>query len=149
MNTNLIQTLASLAMIGGTAAAAQPSGPRHLRDGRTVIAAANAQATIGPSQAAYVEAAQVYPFSEGGIYRVYAAPGRVTDIALQPGEQLGAVASGDTVRWVIGDTTSGTGGTSAYTSSSNRSRAASRRTLSSRLTAEPIISRFRARSAPP
>ncbi|WP_295560218.1 P-type conjugative transfer protein TrbG [uncultured Sphingomonas sp.] len=110
MNTNLIQTLASLAMIGGTAAAAQPSGPRHLRDGRTVIAAANAQATIGPSQAAYVQAAQVYPFGEGGIYHVYAAPGRVTDIALQPGEQLGAVASGDTVRWVIGDTTSGTGG---------------------------------------
>ena len=33
----------------------------------------------------------------------------MTDIALQPGEQLGAVASGDTVRWVIGDTTSGSG----------------------------------------
>jgi len=34
---------------------------------------------------------------------------RVTDIALQPGETLVAVASGDTVRWVIGDTTSGSG----------------------------------------
>ena len=27
----------------------------------------------------------------------------MTDIALQPGEALGAVAAGDTVRWVIGD----------------------------------------------
>src|SRR3546814_7194674 len=33
----------------------------------------------------------------------------VTDIALQPGENLVAVASGDTARWVIGDTTSGSG----------------------------------------
>jgi P-type conjugative transfer protein TrbG len=36
----------------------------------------------------------------------------VTDIALQEGEQLvgsGPVAAGDTVRWIIGDTESGTG----------------------------------------
>jgi len=35
----------------------------------------------------------------------------VTDIALQEGEQLvgsGQVAAGDTVRWIIGDTESGT-----------------------------------------
>jgi len=40
---------------------------------------------------------------------VMTAPDRVTDIALQPGESLVAVASGDTARWVIGDTTSGQG----------------------------------------
>ncbi len=33
----------------------------------------------------------------------------MTDIALQAGETLIAVAAGDTARWVIGDTTSGTG----------------------------------------
>lgn len=33
----------------------------------------------------------------------------MTDIILQPGENLVAVASGDTARWVIGDTTSGSG----------------------------------------
>jgi type IV secretion system protein VirB9 len=49
------------------------------------------------------------PFVDGTIYRVYTAPERVTDIVLQPGEALGAVASGDTARWVIGDTSSGTG----------------------------------------
>ncbi|MBV9510909.1 MAG: P-type conjugative transfer protein TrbG, partial [Caulobacteraceae bacterium] len=37
------------------------------------------------------------------------APERVSDIALQPGEQLTAVSAGDTVRWIIGDTASGTG----------------------------------------
>ena len=54
---------------------------------------------------------QVYPFAEGALYQVYAAPGQVTDIALQDGEQLvgsGPVAAGDTVRWIIGDTESGT-----------------------------------------
>ena len=43
---------------------------------------------------------------------MYAAPGQVTDLALEPGEQLigpGPVAAGDTVRWVIGDTLSGSG----------------------------------------
>jgi type IV secretion system protein VirB9 len=52
---------------------------------------------------------QVYPFADGTLYQVYAAPERVTDIALQPGEALVSVAAGDTVRWVIGDTTSGGG----------------------------------------
>ena len=35
----------------------------------------------------------------------------MSDIALQPGEALISVAAGDTVRWIIGDTTSGTGAT--------------------------------------
>ena len=55
---------------------------------------------------------QVYPFAEGALYQVYAAPGDVTDIALENGEQLvgsGPVAAGDTVRWIIGDTESGEG----------------------------------------
>ena len=33
----------------------------------------------------------------------------MTDIALQPGETLTAVSAGDTVRWIVGDTTSGSG----------------------------------------
>ena len=83
---------------------------RHRADMATVrIAVANRAATMDPATDAFVNAVQIYPYSDGANYRVYAAPERVTDIALQPGEQLGAVASGDTVRWVIGDTTSGTG----------------------------------------
>lgn len=73
--------------------------------------AANRAATLEPATGGYLNAVQVYPYSDGAIYHVFTAPGKVTDIALQPGEALGAVAAGDTVRWVIGDTASGSGDT--------------------------------------
>jgi type IV secretion system protein TrbG len=90
------------------AAEKEPRHPINPIDMRT-ITAANRAATIAPTPSGFVAAMQIYPFSEGVVYRAYAAPGQVTDIMLQPGEVLGAVASGDTARWVIGDTTSGTG----------------------------------------
>lgn len=73
------------------------------------VEAANKAALQEPSTHGYINAIQVYPYTEGALYRLYAAPGQVSDIALQPGETLTAVSSGDTVRWVIGDTTSGLG----------------------------------------
>jgi type IV secretion system protein TrbG len=73
------------------------------------VDAANAAAMREPSSYGYVNAVQIYPFVEGALYRLYAAPERVSDIALQPGESLTSVAAGDTVRWIVGDTTSGTG----------------------------------------
>ncbi len=91
-----------------------PSGktaPREAPDPHDRIEQANGSARIQPTRAAYLNAIQVYPFSEGALYQLYAAPGEITDIALEPGEQLvgpGPVAAGDTVRWIIGDTESGT-----------------------------------------
>jgi type IV secretion system protein VirB9 len=76
---------------------------------RARVEAANRAATREPSAAGYVNAVQVYPWTEGALYRLYTAPERVSDVALEPGEQLTAVSAGDTVRWVIGDTTSGEG----------------------------------------
>jgi type IV secretion system protein VirB9 len=78
------------------------------------VESANAQARVEPARLGFVNAVQLYPFTEGALYQVYAAPGQVTDIALEPGEQLigpGPVAAGDTARWIIGDTVSGTGAT--------------------------------------
>ncbi len=75
------------------------------------IANANRVATFRPTSSGFIGGAQVYPWTEGTIYTAYTAPGLVTDIVLQPGESLIAVASGDTARWVIGDTTSGSGET--------------------------------------
>lgn len=75
----------------------------------TDIASAMRAATIEPSRQSYMNAMQVYAYSEGTIYHAYTAPGSLTDLALQPGEALIAVASGDTTRWIIGDTTSGSG----------------------------------------
>jgi type IV secretion system protein TrbG len=68
-----------------------------------------AAARIEPTREGFLNAIQVWPYSEGALYAVYGAPGRVTDIALQEGEQIVSASAGDTVRWVIGDTTSGSG----------------------------------------
>jgi type IV secretion system protein VirB9 len=76
------------------------------------IERANGAARVQPTRAGYLNAIQVYPFTDGSLYQVYSAPGEITDIALEPGEQLvgsGPVAAGDTVRWIVGDTESGTG----------------------------------------
>ena len=73
------------------------------------VRAANRAAIQEPQTHGFLSAMQVYPYREGVLYRLYAAPERVTDIALQPGEVLASVAAGDTVRWTVGDTTSGTG----------------------------------------
>jgi len=73
------------------------------------VADANKAATQEPTRYGYVNAIQVYPYTEGALYRLYAAPERVSDIALQPGEGVVAVSAGDTVRWIIGDTSSGAG----------------------------------------
>ena len=51
-------------------------------------------ALIEPSVDGYVNAIQVYPYTEGALYRLYASPGQVSDIALQSGEELVSVSSG-------------------------------------------------------
>lgn len=75
----------------------------------TRVEAANKVALLEPTRHGYINAIQVYPFEQGALYRLYAAPEEVTDIALQPSETLSSISAGDTVRWVVGDTTSGSG----------------------------------------
>ena len=52
---------------------------------------------------------RVQPWSPGSLYRLDTAPERVSDIMLEPGEALISVAAGDTSRWIIGETMSGSG----------------------------------------
>ncbi|WP_232491759.1 P-type conjugative transfer protein TrbG [Novosphingobium kaempferiae] len=66
-------------------------------------------APVEPSPSAWVNTRQVYLWSDGAVYRAWVEPGMITDIVLQPGETLIAVAAGDTARWAIGDTASGSG----------------------------------------
>ncbi|WP_326523133.1 P-type conjugative transfer protein TrbG [Sphingomonas sp.] len=82
----------------------KPPSPAMVR-----VRTANREAMQEPQARGFLNAVQVYPFSDGALYRLYAAPERVTDIALQPGEAIISVAAGDTVRWTVGDTTSGSG----------------------------------------
>ena len=116
------------------AAAANRAGSRHQRHAPAVACAsgldrgarrgtpagtptgrvenANAAARVEPRREGYYNAIQIYPWSEGALYQVYAAVGQITTIALEPGESLtgaGPIAAGDTARWVIGDTESGSG----------------------------------------
>lgn len=73
------------------------------------VKVANRAALHEPTSSGYLNAVQVYPFSENALYRLYAAPLQVSDVALQPGETLSAISAGDTVRWAVGDTSSGNG----------------------------------------
>jgi type IV secretion system protein TrbG len=91
------------------------SGPKPAPDAADPTARvniANAAARVQPVRDGFINSMQVYPFAQGALYQVYTAIGQITDVALQPGEQLvgsGPVAAGDTVRWIIGDTESGSG----------------------------------------
>jgi type IV secretion system protein TrbG len=87
----------------------KPASEKKAKPPEETMGAANAAAKIEPSASGYINAMQVYPFTEGALYHLYAAVNQVSDIALEPGEKLISVSSGDTV-WVIGDTTSGEGG---------------------------------------
>ena len=78
-------------------------------DPRQRVADAIAAARVAPSGEDYVNAIQVWPYAAGALYQVYASPGRVTDVMLQEGEHLISVSAGDTVRWIVGDTTSASG----------------------------------------
>jgi type IV secretion system protein VirB9 len=94
---------------------AKPAKRNHrTSEPKARVISANDAALREPTRYGYLNAIQVYPFEEGQLYRLFAAPERVTDIALQAGERLTAVAAGDTVRWIVGDTTSG-GGANART----------------------------------
>lgn len=78
-------------------------------DAKVRVEQANAEATVVPTREGYVNAIQVWPYSDGALYQVYTSPGRVTVISLQAGEELVTVAAGDTVQWIVGDTASGSG----------------------------------------
>ncbi|MEO9228798.1 MAG: P-type conjugative transfer protein TrbG [Devosia sp.] len=78
-------------------------------DEKLRVARANEEARVAPTREGYINAIQVWPYAQGALYQLYTSPGRVTVIALQPGEELVTVAAGDTVRWIVGDTASGAG----------------------------------------
>jgi type IV secretion system protein VirB9 len=92
------------------------TGPVATATGKSVgaVAGATERARIQPRAAGWQGATQRFVYAPGGLYQVTAAVGRVTAIMLQEGESLsdtGAVAAGDTVRWVIGEAASGSGAT--------------------------------------
>src|SRR5262249_20303830 len=70
---------------------------------------ANAAARVEPTPSGFINAIQVWPYSPAALYQVYASPGQTTDLVFQAGEQLLDVSVSDPVRWIVGDSNSGTG----------------------------------------
>lgn len=69
---------------------------------------AEARQVPSSSTTANVGSQTVFTYRPGALFTVYVGAGRITDIALQPGEQLtGEVQGGDTVRWMIAQVQSG------------------------------------------
>jgi P-type conjugative transfer protein TrbG len=67
-----------------------------------VVSDANKKASQAPDPSSYFNAIAQYNYEPGTLYQVFAAPMRITDIALEPGEHiLGQPASGDVVRWLL------------------------------------------------
>jgi len=77
--------------------------------GFQAVSYANRSAVVQPTSDNYLNAIQLYPYTPGSLYQVYASPSQVTDIALERGENLTSVSAGDTERWTVGDTVSGSG----------------------------------------
>lgn len=105
----IVETAKALPLPGQLKPIPSPSQKSKMAAGspEDAIAEGAKKARIEPSLNGYINAVQVYPYTDGALYRLYAAPGQVSDIALQPGETLISVSAGDTVRWVVGDTSSG------------------------------------------
>ena len=77
--------------------------PKYDRNPIKTIESANQNARQSPDEASYNNAIMNYDYSSGALYQIHAAPLRLTDIQLEPGEEIiGKPAAGDTVRWVLG-----------------------------------------------
>jgi type IV secretion system protein VirB9 len=61
---------------GETKASPEPA------DEKLRVSRANAEARIAPTREGYVNAIQVWPFTDGALYQVYAAPGRVPQVVV-------------------------------------------------------------------
>jgi len=74
-----------------------------------VIQKANQDAKRNPQSDGYFNSAIAFDWETGSLYQIYAAPLRITDISLEPAEKITSIAGGDTVRWNIVQTSSGSG----------------------------------------
>lgn len=71
---------------------------------------ANQQATETPTNSSqFFNSMMTYDYMQGSLYTIYCAPMKITDITLAPGEKLISEAAGDTLRWQIAQTYSGSG----------------------------------------
>ncbi len=85
----------------------QPQRARRVVAPISALTSANSEARRRPDPDAFVDATQMYDYAPGALYEVYAAPGYLSTILLEPGEAVVTIAAGDTTRWMVEETTSG------------------------------------------
>lgn len=77
------------------------STPAPAAQGRNAVAASNRDGILQPSE--YEKAVMVYDYHKDFVYQIYCQPLRVTDITLQPGEQIVDLPFiSDSERWMVG-----------------------------------------------
>jgi type IV secretion system protein VirB9 len=86
----------------GSTVKSLPGALRAPPSPQQVVADANHKAAQAPAASDTFNAIVQYSYEAGSLYQVFAAPMRITDIALEPGEKiLGQPASGDVIRWLL------------------------------------------------
>lgn len=77
--------------------------------GEAAISAANQKSKRGPKAPEFFNSIMNFNYTPGMLYQIYCAPLSVTDIQFQSGEHIVSVAAGDTMRWQVSKTYSGSG----------------------------------------
>jgi type IV secretion system protein VirB9 len=86
----------------------QSSKHRYQRKtGIAAVNAANQQALRRPKSNSYINSIMNFTYMPGALYKIYCAPLSVTDLQFQLGEKIISVAAGDTFRWEVSKTFSG------------------------------------------
>jgi len=70
---------------------------------------ANKTALVTPTSNNFFNAMATYDYMPNALYVIYTSPMKITDIVLQPSEQMISEAAGDTLRWQVAKTYSGSG----------------------------------------
>lgn len=110
-STSVIENTELLASPVARGPAPRPAAPKTARSATAIIAEANALASQAPESESFLNAVMQYTFVPGGIYKVFTAPENVTDLVLEPGEEImGEPAAGDILRWRLGVGTSAVAG---------------------------------------
>jgi len=79
----------------------------HRLVGKPAVKHANKKATRQPRSQGYINSIMTYDYMPGALYQIYCAPLCVTDLEFQAGEKIISVAAGDTLRWQVSRTYSG------------------------------------------
>lgn len=79
-----------------------------------VMDAANEAARQAPTPEGFVNSTLVYDYMPGALYQVWGAPNHFTVLTFAQGEEILSFGAGDTVRWKVNRTWSGTGDNLRY-----------------------------------